>query len=79
MTDEFTYIKTPRGFQLIEFQDRYDKLSSIQESSLASEACLWIGQGEERIHLTQAQAKKVIKILKHFVKTGYLPESESTK
>jgi hypothetical protein len=35
--------KTDRGFDYIEFYDRYDRLCSIQKSSLAGEDCIWLG------------------------------------
>ena len=34
---------TERGFVLYEFVDRYDEQCSLQESSLAEEACIWLG------------------------------------
>ena len=36
-------IKTKRGFDLMEFNDRYNKKCSLQKSSLASEDCIWLG------------------------------------
>ncbi len=35
--------KTERGFGYIKFLDRYDVECSLQESSLATEACIWLG------------------------------------
>lgn len=35
-----------RGFLLGEFSDRYGQKCSIQESSLATEACIWLGVNE---------------------------------
>lgn len=35
--------KTERGFYYYEFKDKYDAVCSIQESSLASEDCIWFG------------------------------------
>lgn len=34
---------TPRGFSLIQFTDRYNQACSLQQSSLASEAAIWLG------------------------------------
>lgn len=34
---------TNRGFELIEFKDEYDIECSLQESSLASKRCIWLG------------------------------------
>jgi len=35
--------KTARGFGLIEFADRYGQHCSLQDSSLATEAAIWLG------------------------------------
>lgn len=35
--------KTERGFAVIEFEDRYGDLCSIQKSSLATEDAIWFG------------------------------------
>lgn len=35
--------KTPRGFKVAEFKDLYEQKCSIQESSLATKAALWLG------------------------------------
>jgi hypothetical protein len=35
--------KTARGFEISEFQDRYDHKCSLQKSSLATEDCIWFG------------------------------------
>lgn len=78
---------TKRGFLRGEFRDRYDNECSIQESSLAFESCLWLGQDEcahhhvtgdcmARMHLTREMAKDLLPLLRHFVKTGRLPVSK---
>lgn len=36
-------LKTDRGFDRIEFFDRYNEGCSIQKSSLATEDCIWFG------------------------------------
>ena len=38
--------KTPRGFGLFEFTDRYGNGCSLQESSLATERAIWLGIDE---------------------------------
>jgi hypothetical protein len=63
---------TERGFGLLTFPDRYGQICEIQESSLATESCIWLGTGEDRMHLTQAQAAGLIKILTGFVLNGDL-------
>lgn len=35
--------KTNRGFELVEFKDLYDKRCSLQQSSLATDAAIWLG------------------------------------
>jgi hypothetical protein len=80
--------KTNRGFLIGEFKDRYGAECSIQESSLATEACLWLGREKDqngesltfgRMHLTQDMARELIPVLRHFARTGALgtenPES----
>lgn len=74
-----------RGFQRGSFRDRYGADCSIQESSLATEACIWLGCDREtvdpatghgigaRMHLTQAMAAELIPLLQYFVETGELP------
>ena len=43
---ELNPTKTNRGFDLIEFHDRYDLPCSIQKSSLATEDAIWFGVTE---------------------------------
>ena len=35
--------KTERGFDLVEFIDRYGIKCSLQKSSIATEDCIWLG------------------------------------
>lgn len=42
--------KTARGFVVGNFTDRYGVKCSIQESSLASEAAIWLGPDEPRLY-----------------------------
>lgn len=67
-----------RGFVVVTFNDRYDIPCSLQESSLANEAAVWLGvddvEGEPaRMHLSQEQVKTLLPLLQHFVDTGRLP------
>jgi len=73
--------KTNRGFTICEFTDRYNSKCSVQESSLATEAAIWLGvdtdfNGKEctRMHLTIEQVQELLQLLQTFVDTGYLPE-----
>lgn len=77
-------VMTNRGFAGGKFKDRYDRDCSIQESSLATEACIWLGMDHEvvhpktgercgaRMHLTQEMAADLIPLLQRFVETGHL-------
>ena len=65
---------TTRGFLDGHFIDRYRNDCSIQESSLATERCIWLGVHENRLHLTQIMAAELIPLLKRFVATGGLRE-----
>lgn len=40
---EVKMTRTPRGFALCEFMDRYKSVCSIQKSSLATEDAIWFG------------------------------------
>ena len=92
--------KTDRGFGLIEFEDFYGAKCSVQDSSLATKAAIWLGISDPapqimasdtpeggtgwvpykgipdnvllttRMHLTQAQVKKLLPVLKYFAETG---------
>lgn len=61
---------TDRGFTIYEGKDRYSKDFTIQDSSLAEEACIWLGGYEGRAHLTIEQVKEIIPILEKFVREG---------
>lgn len=72
--------KTERGFVIGTFRDRYEVLSSIQESSLAwgkggemSDHCIWLGCetiGKSRLHLSREMAGTIAKALQRFHDTG---------
>jgi hypothetical protein len=38
--------KTYRGFDLVEFRDKYGEKCSLQKSSIATEDCIWFGTDE---------------------------------
>lgn len=61
---------TPRGFGIYaDFTDRYGNNFTVQESSLATESCVWIGAGDGRGHLTVEMAQHVRDAL-----TGWLQD-----
>lgn len=71
---------TPRGLLRGDFEDRYGQQCSVQESSLATEAAIWLGvdvnlKGDEiegRMHLTKQQVKDLLPILRFFARNGSL-------
>ena len=68
-----TFKKTGRGFAIATFTDTYGKKCSLQESSLATKPCVWLGVGNNRMHLTQEMAAELLGSLAEFVATGTLP------
>lgn len=73
------WTKTERGFVVGEFSDLYGKECSIQESSLAEEDAIWLGVGENRMHLTTEMAKDLVRHLNYFIENGCLTETPETK
>lgn len=70
---------TNRGFPRADFVDQYGEACSIQDSSIATEDCIWLGcnagthhQGQcmARMHLTRAMVAELLPILQRFVATG---------
>lgn len=60
-----------------EFVDRSGQKCSIQESSMTSEKCIWLGVGlKERMLLNQGLAVALIPFLQAFAYTGQLPAME---
>lgn len=49
--------KTERGFEIIEFNDKYMHKCSLQKSSLATEDCIWLGIDKAN---PQIMASKII-------------------
>ena len=73
------HTKTPRGFRVVRFFDRYDMECSLQESSLATEDAIWLGvdthnDPNNRMHLTQEQVARLLPYLQHFADTGHIGE-----
>jgi hypothetical protein len=52
---------TPRGFGIwSEFTDRYGQKVTVVESSLATEACVWVAPADgQNIHLNEPQATEL--------------------
>ena len=73
LTPEMSIGYTSRGFAVARALDRYGTPFSVQDSSLAEEACIWLGSdGDEpcRAHLTQEQVAALLPLLTRFVETG---------
>jgi len=67
---------TSRGFVLLSFLDRNGNLCNMQESSIATEPCIWLGFADgDRMHLTQAQVAELLPILQQFVNDGSISQS----
>lgn len=71
---------TDRGFARADFEDCYGSQCSVQESSLGTEAAIWLGvdkdwNGDEhfRMHLTQQMVASLLPLLQHFAEYGELP------
>ena len=72
---------TNRGFEIINFVDRYNKDCSLQQSSLADyeqpgTSAIWFGVGSERMHIDLKQMKEILPHLKKWVRTGSLVVKE---
>lgn len=51
---------TPRGFRVLDIEDQHGESFTVQESSLATERCLWVGlSAGDRGHLTEDQVRAV--------------------
>lgn len=66
---------TERGFEIIEFTDRYNKKCQLQQSSLAEfelpgSSAVWLGIENERMHLDVEQVKKLINTLNQWIETA---------
>lgn len=57
---------TSRNFPLVRFTDSLGRSCSLQESSLASESCIWFGRDvinepePKRMHLTQGMVAEIL-------------------
>lgn len=67
--------QTSRGFAIVKWRDRYQTECSLQESSLASEDCIWLGAGEIRMHLTKEMVSDLLPFLQRFAISGVIHPS----
>lgn len=76
--------RTGRGFARADFMDRYGSECSIQDSSLANEAAVWLGVQKDfegnastRMHLTQDMVAALLPALRRFVQNGSVALAET--
>lgn len=67
--------RTQRSFARADFTDEYGAACSIQDSSRATEECIWLGidsvNGEiARMHLTIEMVEALLPLLRNFVQHG---------
>lgn len=67
---DVTREKTNNGFDVIRFKDLYNVSCSLQKSSLAARDAVWLGAGDERMHLDREMAADLIELLQKFVDDG---------
>ena len=70
---------TQRGFLRGEWIDRYETRCSVQESSLATEPCIWLGVDDKRMHLTVDMVSALLPQLQHFTDTGRLKAAQTER
>ena len=78
LVNDYKLKKTERGFSLVEFTDRYGVECSLQDSSLATEAAIWLGFGPERMHLTEGHVRALMPYLNNFLEYGTIKEPGGT-
>ena len=72
--------KTNRGFELIQFKDRYGTPCSIQQSSIADyeppgSTAVWLGVGRTRMHIDRELAKALVAVLEQWIEYGSFKEN----
>lgn len=66
---------TARGFEIINFVDKYGAPCTLQQSSLASfgppgSSAIWFGTDKDRMHIDREQLEELLPHLKRWAKTG---------
>jgi hypothetical protein len=72
---DFLIAYTNRGFQMIHFTDINDRSCSLQQSSVViyeepGTGAVWLGAGDNRMHLNEAMVSNLIKALQNWLDTG---------
>jgi hypothetical protein len=72
-----------RGFEFIEFRDKYGEICSLQQSSLAENdkpgtSAVWLGYERKRMHLDRNQVASLIAHLFQWLDAGtfFLPDTK---
>lgn len=50
MSNELEFEETSRGFDIASFKDRSGDVCSLQMSSIATEACVWLGVDNPKVY-----------------------------
>jgi len=69
---------TARGFACAEFTDANGQACSLQKSSWAAEEAIWLGVGDNRMHLTRADAAELLPFLERFVRKGFFDATKAS-
>lgn len=85
----FNKTRNNRGFERLDFKDRYAVDCSIQQSSLATEQALWLGVDDiypanfdspyGRMHLNVDQVKRLIEELQYWVDNDKFQDANVSK
>jgi len=67
--------KSGRGFEFIDFVDRYGTKCSLQQSSLADYekpgySAIWLGDNESRMHIDRKQLEELLPHLQAWLDNG---------
>lgn len=75
------FMKTARGFELIEFKDDKGQDCSLQQSSaidfnvecsveIPGSSKIWLGTDNDRMHLTKDMARVIVHHINKWIETG---------
>ena len=73
------FSKTERGFGIAEWNDIYGFPCELQESSIAlleqpGAGAVWLGRGDNRMHLDRTQVKMLVRMLVEWLGSGQVEE-----
>lgn len=72
---------TGRGFEFIEFTDKYNVKCQLQQSSLweydvPGSSAIWLGTENNRMHLDLEQVKKLVNTLNLWIETASFQKAD---